>query len=271
MNTHSDLIYLVGIQRKILYFIFQRCLEKQSLSSGAISRTEILNAVDCSPDTIKNSINRLISKGFLISNSFKTGRGGWASYTIPSNVYDQLLKSLPSSNTSNSINKEKNKEKTEKTLNSMKDNWVRFDHTLPPHDSIVFLTDGHQRAIAHYYNGEIILFQKTCDRCHCEQCVNARKKTWNFTHWIEIKEPELLKKEKFRSVNPLLKLKVLKRDKFKCNHCGISPAIDKTVELQIDHIYPFSKGGTHDIENLQTLCRECNYKKGNEVQIKTPC
>lgn len=35
--------------------------------------------------------------------------------------------------------------------------------------------------------------------------------------------------------------------------------------LQIDHIRPLYLGGTHDIENLQLLCAECNRAKGTAV------
>ena len=60
-----------------------------------------------------------------------------------------------------------------------------------------------------------------------------------------------------------LRFKVLKRDDFSCVHCGASPAKDPVVELQVDHIVPWSKGGKTEITNLQTLCRKCNLGKGN--------
>jgi hypothetical protein len=43
-----------------------------------------------------------------------------------------------------------------------------------------------------------------------------------------------------------------------CLKCGT------TERLSIDHIVPFSKGGSDDIENLQCLCLICNIKKSNK-------
>jgi len=55
-----------------------------------------------------------------------------------------------------------------------------------------------------------------------------------------------------------LRHKVFKRDGYRCVECGASK--DET-SLEIDHIIPVSKGGTNDIDNLQTLCKECNRAK----------
>lgn len=40
-----------------------------------------------------------------------------------------------------------------------------------------------------------------------------------------------------------------------CAYCG------STKKLQVDHIIPYSKGGTHDRANLQCLCFTCNRAK----------
>ena len=63
--------------------------------------------------------------------------------------------------------------------------------------------------------------------------------------------------------NLRLRFIVLKRDNFKCCACGASPAKDHSVNLHVDHILPWSKGGETIIENLQTLCQNCNLGKSD--------
>lgn len=60
-----------------------------------------------------------------------------------------------------------------------------------------------------------------------------------------------------------LRFKVLQRDNFTCQNCGASPAKTLGVELHIDHIKPWSKGGETVFDNLQTLCSNCNLGKSN--------
>ena len=66
-----------------------------------------------------------------------------------------------------------------------------------------------------------------------------------------------------RDVNYRIRFKVMQRDNFRCCACGASPAKDPNVELHIDHIIPWSKGGETTLDNLQTLCRACNLGKSN--------
>ena len=78
---------------------------------------------------------------------------------------------------------------------------------------------------------------------------------------LKSKNASTLKKS--RKIPDKLRYKVLKRDNFKCCACGASPAKDSTVELHIDHIVQFSKGGATTLENLQTLCSKCNLGKSD--------
>ena len=54
---------------------------------------------------------------------------------------------------------------------------------------------------------------------------------------------------------------VLKINNYKCVKCGASPSSNHDVILEIDHIIPVSRGGNNSIDNLQTLCRDCNQGK----------
>lgn len=57
-----------------------------------------------------------------------------------------------------------------------------------------------------------------------------------------------------------VRIRVMKRDKFRCTYCGAS---GNDVELEIDHIHPISKGGSNHMSNLTTACRCCNQSKSN--------
>ena len=66
-----------------------------------------------------------------------------------------------------------------------------------------------------------------------------------------------------RTINLRLRFIVLGRDNFTCCACGASPAKNPLVELHVDHILPWSKGGETIIDNLQTLCSKCNLGKSD--------
>ena len=54
----------------------------------------------------------------------------------------------------------------------------------------------------------------------------------------------------------VLREEIYERDGWKCLACG------QASDLSLDHIIPWSLGGPDTFENLQTLCRPCNSKKG---------
>ena len=58
--------------------------------------------------------------------------------------------------------------------------------------------------------------------------------------------------------------KIYARDGYKCRKCG------STEFLTIDHIIPVSKGGSDENNNLQTLCSDCNTKRGNRPNMEDP-
>lgn len=52
---------------------------------------------------------------------------------------------------------------------------------------------------------------------------------------------------------------VFERDRYVCQYCG---SIDN---LHVDHIWPRSKGGQNDLNNLITACQSCNLSKGGKT------
>lgn len=61
-----------------------------------------------------------------------------------------------------------------------------------------------------------------------------------------------------------LRFQILSRDNFTCVYCGRNPKEDG-VKLEVDHVFPKSKGGTDDPSNLVTACWECNQGKKDMV------
>ena len=57
-------------------------------------------------------------------------------------------------------------------------------------------------------------------------------------------------------INSVLKQEVFERDGYRCRYCGSG------ANLSIDHMVPFSKGGTDSPLNLVARCRSCNSRKG---------
>jgi len=55
---------------------------------------------------------------------------------------------------------------------------------------------------------------------------------------------------------------VFARDNYRCIRCGTNATAFN--QLTIDHILPKSRGGTNDLDNLQTLCEQCNQLKADD-------
>lgn len=65
-----------------------------------------------------------------------------------------------------------------------------------------------------------------------------------------------------RALNSQERYSIMERDGFRCQLCG-RDAQDQIV-LEIDHKTPWDRDGKTSLENLWTLCRECNRGKTNK-------
>ena len=104
-----------------------------------------------------------------------------------------------------------------------------------------------------------------CEKCNSIECLHV---VHNFgTHvckecfnTVSLQEYNLAEKEP-----PKLsaRFKVMKRDGYSCQICGRTA--DDGVKLEVDHKTPKSQGGNNSLENLWTLCFECNRGKGTAL------
>ena len=65
---------------------------------------------------------------------------------------------------------------------------------------------------------------------------------------------------KRRTLPKSLRVQVLARDSYRCRMCGRS---SDEVALEVDHVVPVASGGTDELSNLATLCRDCNVGKSS--------
>lgn len=57
------------------------------------------------------------------------------------------------------------------------------------------------------------------------------------------------------------RLAIYLRDGLCCAYC--QKGIEAGVKLTLDHLKPYSKGGSNEATNLVTCCLECNSARGN--------
>lgn len=90
-----------------------------------------------------------------------------------------------------------------------------------------------------------------------KKAIIANKKVWN-------KSQHTNKPKTTRDIPINIRYQVLKRDNFKCKYCWKSPALESGIHLHIDHIIPYSKWWSNNIDNLQVLCQKCNIWKSDD-------
>ncbi len=66
------------------------------------------------------------------------------------------------------------------------------------------------------------------------------------------------KTSKKKKIASNIRKAVFERDKYRCVNCGTH------LNLSVDHILAESEGGTLNMNNLQTLCIDCNRSKGTK-------
>ena len=111
---------------------------------------------------------------------------------------------------------------------------------------------------------------------YSERFGSWRKALSSFVDYVNEEEPlsnamavqdapttKTTKRRTSRNISDRMRFRILSRDGFTCQSCGASPIKERGVELHVDHVLPWSKGGETEEKNLQTKCKQCNLGKGN--------
>ena len=72
------------------------------------------------------------------------------------------------------------------------------------------------------------------------------------------------------NINIAMRAQVLHRDHSTCQLCGANPRNTPGVKLVVDHVVPVDMGGETTLDNLQTLCRDCNGGKKSKFRSYKP-
>jgi hypothetical protein len=91
LTQTTQISKLSNLQRSLLLFIFEECKKARSHTTEPLTISFISSETNIVAGSIKTSLVRLCSHGFLSVNDFKNGRGGWTAYEIPDAVYKDLL------------------------------------------------------------------------------------------------------------------------------------------------------------------------------------
>lgn len=80
-------------------------------------------------------------------------------------------------------------------------------------------------------------------------------------------DPGAVKQRELEDFTSEQKKQIFERDNYRCVQCGRRQ--DEGYELHADHRVPKDKGGKATVDNGQTLCSICNFRKKNYGQTES--
>ena len=83
-------VQLVGLQKNALFFIFQKCIERNDLVTPIFYTRELADHLSASADSTKDATEQLKKKGILKSLS-KRGAGGYLKFELNADIYDKMV------------------------------------------------------------------------------------------------------------------------------------------------------------------------------------
>lgn len=109
--------------------------------------------------------------------------------------------------------------------------------------------------------------QSHCDSCKVEAAIKQRKQHRQARKGKPRTDQHRKRARLYGSkYEPINKIKVFERDKYKCYLCRIDVVVSKTYrpdQATIDHVIAMANGGDHTHSNVRTCCHACNSRKGD--------
>ncbi|MEI8055604.1 MAG: hypothetical protein WCH10_06425 [bacterium] len=90
-TTKNNFSSLVGLQRILVFFIYNECKIARSNTTESLTLEHISKTINATAGCIKTTLQRLEAKGFIEKTEYKNGRGGWSKYSIPRQQFQEIL------------------------------------------------------------------------------------------------------------------------------------------------------------------------------------
>lgn len=96
----------------------------------------------------------------------------------------------------------------------------------------------------------------------CADCCETFWESWEYARSGEYpwSRTQSVKASSRASIPPALRRAIFERDGYRCRYCG-----GYHGGLVLEHVMPWSRGGTDTADNLVTACVPCNQKKSNRT------
>lgn len=92
VETSSSLSNLVGLQRKLIIFLYRSCKAARSSTTEPLAIEHISKSCGTSASSAKKTLQRLEQKAFLTRSAYRDGRGGWTKYELGKDIFQDLLR-----------------------------------------------------------------------------------------------------------------------------------------------------------------------------------
>lgn len=233
-------------------FKLEEINKQYTFKDGVATKFEFEIRIETKPKLDRYNMNSLVINRILFDDNFNNSVGAIVGNKALYEKYDSEIKQIETGMT---------KEKAKKLHISYK-GYIRKENAL-------FLKKTLKPIIAMSVNCKAIYTspkgRNTWTKSHNYDLTQIAAIWTDLQRRIAYSGTEQARREQERAkMSARLRYLILKRDGYKCQICGRTQ--EDGVKLHVDHIIPVSKGGETKMENLRTLCEDCNLGKGDMLE-----